>query len=299
MLAPSPYLPSEKDTQVVARLRAALAEKFGSALSPKVTDTCILRFYRGFKEKEDVALAELIKHQEWRVANNADTIHLHTDEFLKAIEANVTTIGAVDRNGRPASYNFVHRHVTKDRDITEMRKFIIYIAETMLAASRPEEERFVIVMDLKRFTLACMDYEVVKALINILQINYSETLEKLHVVDAPFIFSACWALIRPWLDPVTAAKVHFIKREQLKDYFTEENIFSHESTATSNSVKTRILSTSSTSASGKDDSAAAGESGKSGVLEGEGDHIFLKGEEVVVTQEDVDRVEAAVAQENT
>ncbi|RYH13138.1 hypothetical protein EON65_36405 [archaeon] len=39
------------------------------------------------------------------------------------------------------------------------------------------------------------------------QVNYSETLEKLHVVDAPFIFSTCWALIRPWLDPVTAAKV--------------------------------------------------------------------------------------------
>ncbi|RYH13137.1 hypothetical protein EON65_36400 [archaeon] len=176
MLAPSPYLPSDKDKEVVSRLRSALQEKFGSSLSPKVTDTCILRFYRGFKEKEDVSLNELTKHQEWRVAIKADTIHLLTHEFPKAIESNVTTIGATDRNGRPAAYNFVHRHVTRERDITEMRKFIVYIAEHLLAASRPEEERFVIVMDLKRFTLACMDYEVVKSLINILQVSVDSTV---------------------------------------------------------------------------------------------------------------------------
>jgi len=64
-----------------------------------------------------------------------------------------------------------------------------------------------------------MDFEVVQLLISILQYNYPETLATALVVDAPFLFSACWAIIRPWLDPVTAAKALFISRAQLPAYF--------------------------------------------------------------------------------
>ena len=44
-----------------------------------------------------------------------------------------------------------------------------------------------------------LDYEVVQLLINILQFNYPETLESALIVDSPFLFYACWAVIRPWL----------------------------------------------------------------------------------------------------
>jgi CRAL/TRIO domain len=64
--------------------------------------------------------------------------------------------------------------------------------------------------------------------------NYPETLLTAYVVNAPFLFWACWAIIRPWLDPVcnfhvlsdllliyicilhwkvTAAKASFVKKE--------------------------------------------------------------------------------------
>jgi hypothetical protein len=44
------------------------------------------------------------------------------------------------------------------------------------------------------------------------------------VINSPFLFSACWAIIRPWLDPVTAAKVGFVKKDDLKTYFDEDKI---------------------------------------------------------------------------
>ncbi len=62
-----------------------------------------------------------------------------------------------------------------------------------------------------------MNYEVVKILISILQTNYPETLEKVYV-DSPLIFSACWAIIRPWLDPVTQAKVSFVRSSELSNF---------------------------------------------------------------------------------
>ncbi len=30
------------------------------------------------------------------------------------------------------------------------------------------------------------------------------------IVNAPIIFSACWAIVKPWLDPVTVNKVSFV-----------------------------------------------------------------------------------------
>ena len=56
-----------------------------------------------------------------------------------------------------------------------------------------------------------MDYDAVKLIVNILQYNYPETLSVGLILNAPMLFSACWAVIKPWLDPVTAAKCVFVK----------------------------------------------------------------------------------------
>jgi hypothetical protein len=69
-----------------------------------------------------------------------------------------------------------------------------------------------------------MDYEVVKMLINILQFNYPDILHHALVVNSPFLFSACWAIIRRWLDPVTAAKVLFVSNDQLPEHIPAEHI---------------------------------------------------------------------------
>ncbi len=51
-----------------------------------------------------------------------------------------------------------------------------------------------------------------------------QVLGQAIVVNAPFLFSASWAVIRPWLDPVTANKVRFIKLAELPSIVDEEYI---------------------------------------------------------------------------
>ena len=72
--------------------------------------------------------------------------------------------------------------------------------------------------DLSGFSLSCMDYEIVRLLIDILQYNYPETMNSALIVNSPFLFHACWAVIRPWLDPITASKVVFINQKQLAEH---------------------------------------------------------------------------------
>ena len=64
-----------------------------------------------------------------------------------------------------------------------------------------------IILDLKGFSLTNMDYEGTKLLIDLLQKRFPENLGNLHILNAPFIFQACWTIIKPWIDKRTVKKV--------------------------------------------------------------------------------------------
>lgn len=54
-----------------------------------------------------------------------------------------------------------------------------------------------------------MDYTPLKFMIKCFEANYPESLGTILVYRAPWIFSGIWRIIKPWLDPVVAAKVNF------------------------------------------------------------------------------------------
>jgi CRAL/TRIO domain len=59
------------------------------------------------------------------------------------------------------------------------------------------------------FTMANMDYTPVKFMIKVFEANYPESLGAVLVHKAPWIFQGIWKIIKGWLDPVVASKVHF------------------------------------------------------------------------------------------
>lgn len=220
-----PFLqPTAEELAAVEQLKTALQANADVVISPRMTDVCLLRFLRGCKGNFSDAYNKLVKHAQWRLETKADDIDELMPRYQAQLDKKLSVLDGVDKEGRPLLFCFVHRHVSSDRNLEEMILFIIYSLETLVKRSKPEEEMFTIVFDLGRFSMRCMDFEVVKHLLNILQTNYPDTLEKLYIVDSPMIFSACWAVIKPWIDPVTANKVSFIKKAQLTQYIDEENI---------------------------------------------------------------------------
>lgn len=59
------------------------------------------------------------------------------------------------------------------------------------------------------FSMANMDYTPVKFMIKIFEANYPESLGHICVHRSPWVFSSIWKIIKGWLDPVVASKVHF------------------------------------------------------------------------------------------
>jgi hypothetical protein len=39
---------------------------------------------------------------------------------------------------------------------------------------------------------------------------YPETMWKIYLVNTPMLFRAVWTVVKPWLHPITAAKVIFL-----------------------------------------------------------------------------------------
>ena len=183
------------------------------AQSYRFSDMAIVRFIRGRKRDEGKAFRAMLRHMKWR--REMEVASITTDLFRNEMLKRKIVLHGKDKAGRPLIYIFASRHRTSERDVKEMQSLIIWTLETTMKLTKPTEERLSIIFDLTGFSLACMDYEIVKMLVNILQYNYPEVLHQALVVNAPVIFNACWMVIRPWLDPVTASKVTFCSREQL------------------------------------------------------------------------------------
>ncbi len=215
--------PTEAELAVVQTIKNKLATE-APDLGFTYTDTTILRFYRGRKNDEEKAYNALIRHVQWREEHKVDQISENQDKFKTELDCKKIAIEGRDLNGRPSLFIYAGKHSKASRDLEEVRMLIIYTLESILKQTKPEEERIVICFDLSGFSYSCMDYEVLQLLVNTMQFNYPETLSVALVINAPFIFSACWAIIKPWLDPVTAAKAMFIQKEQLVDYFHPEII---------------------------------------------------------------------------
>jgi hypothetical protein len=217
--------PTIEETIAVDALKAKVLTEYPDlATNPNFSSTTVLRFYRGHKGNEESALRGLLRYINWRIEEDVDNIENRKSEFNTELEKGKCILGNFDLNGRPANFCYAHRHNANDRDITEIRKLTIWVLETLRKSAKPDEERFVIAFDLGRFSMQCMDYEAVKQLIQILQSHYPDTLESLYILDAPFLFSACWAIIKMWIDPVTANKVQFIKRSDLTKFFAPTSI---------------------------------------------------------------------------
>ncbi|KAG6003855.1 hypothetical protein E4U21_001654 [Claviceps maximensis] len=75
------------------------------------------------------------------------------------------------------------------------------------------------------FTLANMDYQPVKFMIQCFEANYPESLGVVLVHNAPWVFQGIWRIVRGWLDPVVASKVKFTNnRAGLEEFIKPEQI---------------------------------------------------------------------------
>ena len=69
--------------------------------------------------------------------------------------------------------------------------------------------------------------DYVSAASSIGQNRYPETMGKFYIINVPWAFSAVWAIVKPWLDEVTVAKIEILGasyKDALMEQIPKENL---------------------------------------------------------------------------
>jgi hypothetical protein len=79
-------------------------------------------------------------------------------------------------------------------------------------------DRQVIVFNMKNLTYS-LDPSAMNTFIRTVKVDqtmYPQRLETLFIINSPWFFRAIWAVISPWVDPITAAKIKILGSDYLK-----------------------------------------------------------------------------------
>lgn len=188
-------------------------------------DNLLLRFVRARKWDSERAIEMMSKSLHWRSTDfPADIWAMEGDapSYLNGINKgfvhNFTTekswIKGRDKNNNPIFMFQAKKHFTADSPLEQNQRYAIVTIEWVRLFLREVSESVdtcTIVFDLTGFSLKNADYSTIKFLADVFEAHYPETLGFILIHNAPWIFSTVWNIIKGWLDPVVASKIHFTK----------------------------------------------------------------------------------------
>lgn len=209
-------------------------------------DDGVLRFLRARKWDVNAAVVMLMGALHWRTqtarldqdimlkgeggalavtqsSSASSTDKKLADDYLNQLRMGKAFLHNTDKEGRPCAYVRVRLHRSSQQSNQALERFIIHFIETSRFVLKPPVDTATIVFDMTNFGLANMDYTPVKLIIQCFEANYPESLGAILIYKAPWIFQGIWRVIRGWLDPVVAGKVHFCSNIKELEAFIEKD----------------------------------------------------------------------------
>ncbi|CAL4127104.1 unnamed protein product [Meganyctiphanes norvegica] len=196
-----------------------LLEPHNKDITTMPTDDAMLSRYLVASSSVQEAYERILATDKWRKDFPVADVNIDSKGVRKILSSNLAVLcDEKDVAGRPVIYAAVRNHSMKDRCIEEFTNFIVYMLELSLSKCSKDMENICILFDMKGFSLAIMDFPLVKTLFDILQTYYPERMGSCLILNSPFIFRACWSIIKPWLDENTANKIKFVNDADLASY---------------------------------------------------------------------------------
>jgi len=200
-----------------------------------VDEVTLIQFVRGYSyEKEWVAKVHemVVKTLDWRDKNDIGTICNRSlpkrDEFKKTW---VTMVTGEDPNGRLITVDLLGKIPPGDLldkfTVEELQmhhaqnqEYIIKMKRHANAKSGMRMYKTVSVLDLNGIGMSHASSKFTgpaRSVMDIDQWFYPESLQKMYVVNAPWIFKTIWAVVKPWLHPITQTKIHVCSSSFLEE----------------------------------------------------------------------------------
>lgn len=223
----NPMRPAESapPTPIELKIFDMARARFGERLN-KLSYNTVIRFIRGFaheKPREEKTLQMIENCLKWREELKVDELarEPYGERFKRFQQLWPAGFHGISKQGHPI---YVERPGKIDPDKVwsefkweEVRNFHIKMMEDLVALKEGITERtgelcykHVVIMDLEGLGLNIMReklYGPIKELLHIDQFYYPETLHTMVICNAPWLFKAVWAIVSPWIDPITKSKI--------------------------------------------------------------------------------------------
>ncbi|KAI1175309.1 CRAL-TRIO domain-containing protein [Nemania sp. FL0916] len=209
-------------------------------------DALLLRFLRARKWDLQKALVMMVSTMSWRASemqvdsdimvkgeehasveekSSDESVKEQAEDFLAQMRLGKSYCYGIDKAGRPICVCRARLHKAGDQSEASLERYTVYLIETTRFLLSPPVDTGCIVFDLTGFSLANMDYTPVKFMIKCFEANYPESLGVVLVHKAPWVFQGVWRIIRGWLDPVVASKIHFTNNvKDLEEFIAKDKI---------------------------------------------------------------------------
>jgi predicted house-cleaning noncanonical NTP pyrophosphatase (MazG superfamily) len=185
-----------------------------------LNDKDLLRFIVARSYNVDNALKILLESLVFRKANGVRFITF--DDVKDELSFNRISILGFDQNKRLVAVIRPRYHFSSQSVKENAQKMLLFFAEKAKALLSKDNDQCTIIFDMTDFTLANMDYDIIKYMVRVFTDYYPETLGVLLVVNSPWLFKSCWKIMKPWLDPNTAKKIIFTSHPKLTNYIDEQ-----------------------------------------------------------------------------
>ena len=190
-------------------------------------DAVLLRWLRTCKWNINGAVHRIMETLEWQHRWGVRALIEKGESDLSSEEIKIGKSYFVghDRVGRAISYVPVKNHVRGQFPSIVSEKLSVFLTVIGRKLVQAPAESGTIIFDLAGFGLKNMDYQYLKFFQNLIQYYYPDSVGQMLILNAPWIFSGCWAIIKPWIDPAMESKIHFIKNEADLVQYIDPSIF--------------------------------------------------------------------------
>ncbi|CAF3188726.1 unnamed protein product [Rotaria socialis] len=178
-------------------------------------DVLPLQWLRICKWNINNAVQKMMDMLKWRHEWGVQTLLAkgESDLSCEEIKTGKCFLMGYDKAGRPINYVSVNRHVRGQYPQETTQKLTVLTMETVRKLFKSPVETSTIVFDLTGFGLKNMDYQHVKFFVSLIENYYPELFGHAIILNAPWIFSGCWAIISKWLDPAIRDEIQFVRNE--------------------------------------------------------------------------------------
>lgn len=195
---------SEEEENAVVDMRKE--DRYAKELLPQET---IVRFLRARDHDLKKSKSMLDNHLKFRskwIPKGLESCK--PSDIMPALQSGCWAVGGLTKGGCPILYVDTNLWNPADYTVEIYVKYLCFFFERLHLLFPEDQHQVVIILDMSGWQFSDVFYlNYIRHLVDINQNQYPERLRYCNLVNVPWFFKTAWAVIKPWIDQKTVAKI--------------------------------------------------------------------------------------------